>query len=257
VEGELGVGRCADASHEQSGFYDCAEIVYPEALEDEAAQGAKAPLTREGGGEVYDVGLEVVCDDDVGAVLQVAVDDAASMHTFDDAQQLVKELRWECPVGVFGTASPLDVLDEDGVGVGLADDAGDAGRAAEDVVDALFAADKPWCDEGAEQPAGGAVILHHRALAAVFEQEQLWTRAASRAQSEYKIALYVCSIEVCTRRGMRVHASLPCVGRIRSFRALSLPGRGTHGCREPATRSVCGLPDMRYNVGNSLDGRMS
>jgi hypothetical protein len=170
---EFGVRPVPELTDIEPGLDHALEVIGAEALEKEPSKQAEAALASEGGGEVDEVGISVGGDDDVGAVLDVAVDDTAGVDSLDDAPETVEELGRQLAVSEVGAAAALDVLDEEGVRVEATEESRHAGGAVKVSVYALLPTDEPGTEERAEQPAAGAVVLDDRTLAAVLDQQQV------------------------------------------------------------------------------------
>jgi len=137
------VGLVPKLTDEELGLDDGSEVVGAEALEGEAAKVPEATGTGEGRGEVHDVRPAAVGHHDVGAILDVAVDDAARVDTLYHPLKSEEELRGELAVGVLGAIASVDVLHYEGMTVEHADKSGHAGSSRERAVDARFSADEP------------------------------------------------------------------------------------------------------------------
>jgi len=149
-----------------------------------------------------------VSDDDVGAVLDVTVDDPARVDAPHDGEEAVEELAGELTIGVLRAVAPLDVLDEEGVAVEEADEAGDAGGSSEGLVDVGLAADEPRADERAEEPAAGLEVLEHGARSVVLEDKQRGPGAAAGAELAVKVLVEVAAGEAGEGAGVRAHGVL-------------------------------------------------
>jgi hypothetical protein len=160
-----------DATYEQASLHNRALIIMAETLKRESAEEPEPTFPGEGGREVNDVWMEILRDDDVGAVLDVAMDHASFVDTIHDILEPLEEQKGKTAVRIVRTRAALHMLDHECLGIQSAEEWGHALDPVESLIDTFLTADQPRAHEGTQQPPADRVVLHNAATPAILNEQ--------------------------------------------------------------------------------------